>query len=183
MNTAGTAERPAATERAVRTLVVCAGNDLAADDGLGPAVYRELRTRTLPPGTRVFRLGVASLALLDELAAEDLLLLVDAVQLGGAPGTLHVLPWDRLPACAGAAVSLHGIGLRETLAVGQALFAHRMPRQATLLGVEGRCFDQLGAPLSPPVEAALPAVLTEIEDQIERCRSHPAVRSTDDDDA
>jgi hydrogenase maturation protease len=75
-----------------RALIVCIGNDLVGDDAVGYEVYQLLRRRPLPPSTRpglFWALG--GLALIDEMAGEELLVVVDAVNLGGAPGALHVM--------------------------------------------------------------------------------------------
>ncbi len=139
----------------LRSLVVCVGNDLVADDAAGPAVYAALFAQGLPAWASLRLLGVGGLALLDELQGEDLLVAVDAVQLGAPAGTVHVFEFDELPK-AGPAVTSHGIGLREAIEVGRRLYPERMPRRVALVGIEGRCFDGLGEPMSPEVAAAIP---------------------------
>ncbi|MHB9114347.1 MAG: hydrogenase maturation protease [Thermoleophilia bacterium] len=137
-----------------RALIACVGNDLVADDAAGCAVCDLLEESPLPEGIRLLRVGVMGVALLDELQGEELLVVVDAVQLGGAAGTVHVLEWEALPA-AGQAVTGHGIGVREALEVGRLLYPERMPRRVVLVGIEGRCFDGLGEPLTDAVAAAV----------------------------
>lgn len=141
--------------------MVCLGNSLVGDDRVGPRVHALLEAQGLPPGARARLLGLGGFNLLDELDGEHTLLVVDAVQLGVPPGTVHVLPWDQLPK-AGAAISLHGIGLREAMEVGLALFPERMPARAILVGVEGRCFDQLEGPMAPEVEAGIERAAAEV---------------------
>ena len=136
-------------------LIVCIGNDLAADDGAGPAVYHCLARQTLPVGVRLVLLGVGGIALLEELDGEDRLVVVDAVRFGSRPGTVHVLPWDDIPAGAPHPVSGHGIGVREAVDVGRRLTPEKMPRAEHLVGIEGSCFDMLGAGLSAEVAAAV----------------------------
>lgn len=141
-------------------LVVCIGNELVADDAVGYRVYRTLRETMLPPGVRLEYCGVGGVALLELLTGdEELLVVVDAVQFGAAPGTLHCLPWDRLPELPGQAVSAHGIGLKETIVIGRTLYPERLPERVLLLGVEGRCFDRLGEEMTPAVAAAVPAAV------------------------
>lgn len=137
-----------------RTLVVCVGNSLVGDDAAGCAVHQRLAAAPLPDGLRLCLLGVGGLRLLDELQGEDVLIAVDAVQLGAPAGTVHVLPWEALPS-AGAAVTGHGVGLRETIEVGRRLYPEAMPGRAFLVGVEGRIFDELGAGLGPEVAASI----------------------------
>lgn len=143
----------------VRAIVICVGNGLVADDGVGEAIYDRLTRESLPDGVELRFVGVAGIAMLDALSGEDLLIVVDAVQLGWAPGTVHVLDWDDLPRPGPHAVSVHGIGVRETIEVGRLVQPDDMPHQVVLIGVEGVCFDQVGAPLTPAVAAAVgPAV-------------------------
>lgn len=140
--------------RAGRSLIVCIGNDLVADDGAGPAVYDALLDTRLPRSVRLLHLGLGGIALLDELDGEERLVVVDAVMLGAPPGTVHIVDWDELPEAA-QAVTGHGIGVREAIVVGRRLFPERMPVCVTLVGIEGRRFDGLGEPLSPEVAEAI----------------------------
>lgn len=134
-------------------LVVCIGNDLVADDGVGHAVYRVLASR-LPADTNLKLLGLGGMSLLEEFKGEEHLIVVDAVQLGSASGTIHVMDWSMIPS-GGSHVSCHGIGIREAIEVSQKLYPDATPRTVHLVGIEGRCFDKLGEGLSSEVAAAV----------------------------
>ena len=136
-------------------LVACIGNGLVADDAVGWAVYQRLSRRKLPPDTRLELLACGGMALLERMAGERLLVVVDAVQMGAPCGTVHVLDWDRLPA-AGQAVSAHGIGVREAVEMGRIILPGSVPREVVLIGIEGRCFDAVGEAMTPAVAAAVP---------------------------
>lgn len=139
-----------------RSLIVCIGNDLVADDAVGHALYHLLTAADLDNDVRLCLLGVGGLAVIDELDGEDLLVVVDAVQLGAAPGAVHVLDWDQIPASEMRPVSGHGIGVREALEVCQRLYPEKAPAEIYLVGVEGVCFNKVGAELSLEVKKALP---------------------------
>ena len=143
-------------------LIVCIGNDLAADDAAGRVIYKKLEKRILPPGTRSRFLGTGGIALIDELGGEDMLVVVDAVQFGASPGTVHVLDWDQLPPATLRPVSVHGIGIREAIEVAKGLFPRQTPRHVYLVGIEGKCFNQLGAGLSAEVADAIDSAVSEI---------------------
>jgi hydrogenase maturation protease len=152
-------------------VIVCVGNSLAGDDAAGAAVYEALALRPLPPDTRLRFLGLGGIALLDELVEEQgrethgcasLLIIVDAVQLGAVPGTVHVMEWDAIPEAGGAAVSLHGIGIRETITIGRALYPEAMPRRIVLVGIEGQRFNLLGAEMTPTVAAAIDEAVLQV---------------------
>jgi len=145
-----------------RALIVCIGNDLVADDGVGKAVYKELELSCLPTGTRLSYLGLGGIDLLEELDGEDRLVVVDAVQLGSAPGTVHILDWAGLPYMEPRPVSGHGIGIREAIEVGRRLYPERSPQHIHLVGIEGKCFDQLGQGLTPEVETAVPSAVAAV---------------------
>lgn len=68
------------------------GNVLRADDGVGPAVVAALHAEPLPPGVRVMDIGIGGIHLVQELlrAPADVLLIVDAVDLGRPAGSIVV---------------------------------------------------------------------------------------------
>jgi len=137
-----------------RTLVVCVGNALAGDDAAGCLVFEALRGTSLDPGSRIELLALAGIELVEQLAGEDKLIVVDAVHLGATIGTIHLVDWRELPA-ARPAISAHGVGLREALEVTRLLYPERLPREALLLGIEGRNFDELGTAASAEVVDAV----------------------------
>lgn len=133
-----------------RTVVVCIGNELVADDAAGCLVYERLAGI----GARLEYLGVGGVDLLGMLEGETDLIVVDAVQLGAPPGTVHVLDWEELPQC-GQEISGHGIGLRESIEIGRFLFPERVPERVTLVGIEGRCFDRMREHMTRAVAEAI----------------------------
>jgi hydrogenase maturation protease len=149
------------------SLVICIGNELVADDAIGFEVHARLGAR-LRDDVRLVFCGVGGLALLDLLdGTEDAMVVVDAVSLGAPVGTVRCMALADLPWATGNPISAHGIGLRETLEIGEALYPERMPRSVTLVGIEGRCFDRPREHMSPEVadstERAVRAVLALVE--------------------
>lgn len=75
----------------MNAIVACFGNVLRADDGVGLAVAQALLAEPLPDGVRVLEVGIGGIHLVQELLdGVDMLLVVDAVDLGRAPGTVVV---------------------------------------------------------------------------------------------
>jgi hydrogenase maturation protease len=76
-----------------RVLVVGVGNVLHGDDGFGVEVAQRLAQRTdLPPGVTVLEVGIGGMAMVQELfTGYSALIVVDAVDRGGAPGTTYLL--------------------------------------------------------------------------------------------
>lgn len=143
-------------------LVVCIGNELVADDGVGWVVYTRLQESGLAENVRLVFLGLGGIDLLEEIDGEALLVVVDGVQLGAPPGTVHQLGWQQLPASPARPVSGHGIGIREAISVGQKLYPERVPKEIFLVGVEGKCFNELGAGLTDEVALAVPQAVTTV---------------------
>jgi hydrogenase maturation protease len=145
-----------------RLLIVGCGNPAAGDDSAGLEIVRrlselggcgcELRAETAP--------GVE---LLDVFSLADVILFVDAVTSGGAPGTLYLtsLPARDLEPRALSSLSSHGWGLAEALKLAHAL-GRTIPR-LFLLGIEAGTVAQ-GAPRSPAVEQAIALVVERISD-------------------
>ncbi len=145
-----------------RTLIAGIGNADRGDDGIGPAVIAAL-THRLPDGTRAIALRGDLLPLLDAWAQVERVVLVDACTESGAPGRIHRL---HNPSAAElppeAPTSSHALGLAETLALARALAEPTAAApDIVVYAVEGFCFD-FGAPLSPPVAAAIEPLAEQI---------------------
>jgi hydrogenase maturation protease len=75
-----------------RVLVAGIGNIFLGDDGFGVEVANRLAGRSVPDGVRVADFGIRGVHLAYELLdGYDALVLIDAVPLGEAPGTLAVI--------------------------------------------------------------------------------------------
>jgi hydrogenase maturation protease len=76
----------------MKTLVAGVGNIFLGDDGFGVEVARRLARDPARDGVRIADYGIRGLHLAYELMdGYDALILVDAVSLGGAPGTVYVI--------------------------------------------------------------------------------------------
>jgi hydrogenase maturation protease len=141
------------------SLVVCIGNELVADDAVGFEIHARLAA-ILPREVRLEYCSVGGIALLDLLdGTEECMVVVDAMCLGAAVGTVHCMELGDIPRSRANAISAHGIGLGETIEIGMALYPERMPGRIALVGIEGRCFDLPREHMSKEVTAAMePAV-------------------------
>lgn len=146
-----------------RTIVICIGNELIADDAIGFEVFNRLSGC----GARLEYCSVGGIDLLPMLEGETDLIVVDAVQLGALPGTIHVLPWAALPQ-ESSAISSHGLGLRETIEIGTTLYPGTMPERITLIGIEGRCFNRTRECMTEEVQSAIDTAVTLIEEIVAR---------------
>ncbi len=143
-----------------RFLIVGCGNPDAGDDSVGLEIVRrlgehgdcgcDLRAETAP-----------GIELLELFPLADVILFVDAVVSGGAPGTLHLtsLPSKELEPQALGSLSSHGWGVGEVVKLADAL-GRPMPR-IYLLGIEAGTVAE-GAARSDAVEEAIALVVERV---------------------
>lgn len=149
---------------AMSTRILCLGNELVKDDGVGIRIGRILLGLPLPAEVRVELTPQLGYGLLDAISGAECLVLVDAMSTGRKPGTCMVMEGRAIERySAGTAVS-HTTGIAELMALAERFAANPIPQKLHFVGVEGRAFDAYGVDLSPDVAGALPeavdAVLT-----------------------
>ena len=134
-----------------RTLVIGLGNEYRRDDAVGLVVARRLR-EAAPESVLVLEETGEGASLLESWQDADTVILIDAVQSGAAPGTVHRLDARARPiAREFFRFSTHAFGLAEAVELARAL--GRLPPRLIVYGVEGKSFEA-GVGLSPEVEAA-----------------------------
>lgn len=136
--------------------VICLGNELVRDDGIGIRIGRVLKRLELPPNIAVELRGVAGLELLDELRPDEELILVDAGQTGQAPGSCTVLEMSQAASLAKDPYCCHGVGLAEVLRIASTLCPERLPPRAAVVAIEGVDFESYELTLTEAVQEALP---------------------------
>lgn len=151
--------------------IIGVGNPLMADDGLGIVAAERLAAMDWSAGVEVLDGGTGGLTLLDLFAGARAVILLDAVAMGAAPGTLRrftAAELSELPAET-PGLSLHGGGLAEVLALAREL--GELPL-LLLFGVQPATIElQLG--LSPVVTAALPELLAAVVTEVGRFELAP----------
>ena len=142
--------------------VICLGNELARDDGVGVRIGRILQLLPLPTHVTVRLYPQIDLDLIDHLLEGQRFILCDATRLGIAPGTVTVRDWQfaaslsRQPSCC------HGIGLSDLLSIAAELDPDHGHWDVHLVGVEVQTIDEFGTHLSDAVEVALPSAVGEV---------------------
>jgi hydrogenase maturation protease len=150
-----------------KVLVVGIGNPDRGDDGIGRLVARRLIGRVPRDVVILERCGDA-LALIDDWAGRDAVILVDAATPGSTPGRIHRI--DLLQESIPTDVSLsstHAFGVAD--AVGLARSLGLLPRDLVAYAIEGADFDP-GAPVSRKVAASLDTVVTRVEEELRLLR-------------
>ena len=159
--------RPPLTARRLplRAAVYGIGNILLGDDGVGPAVAHFLEDNYFfPPNVAVEDLGTPSLALPSYLSGFDVLIFIDAVAGGDAPGSIRTFTRDEIVAVApGIRISPHEPSINDALIVLD--FAGDAPRDVVLVGVIPKSLEggvALSAEVDEAVAEAAEVVLTEL---------------------
>jgi len=136
----------------MKTLVLGMGNLLLSDEGVGVHVARALAARALPENVSVVEAGTAFLDVLPDIEKADRILLIDAMEGGGAPGSVYRVPFDQ---CVhpDMLASLHGFDLSRVLYMAG---SERAP-EVTVFGVEPARIAW-GTELSAVVARVVPAV-------------------------
>jgi len=157
-----------ASRRRLRLLVLGIGNLLYTDDGVGVHVVRELRKRRYA-SILVTEIGTAMLDALPLFEWADRVLVVDAIQAGGKPGSIY---WGELSAiqslCHGP--SIHDVGIASVLTL---MSKGASQPEVFVLGVEPASLD-LGLGLTVTVRNVLPHVIGIINDTLRRWRAEGA---------
>ena len=146
-----------------RRVVIGVGNPDRGDDGAGPAVARLLRD-TLLGAVDVVEDGGEMTGLVERLTDATEVVLVDAAVSGAPSGTVRRFDAVAAPlpqGCVG--VSSHGFGLAAAIELARTL--GRLPPRCIVYAIEGTCFAP-GAPLSPPVAAAVNDVAARVRTEI-----------------
>lgn len=156
----------------MKTLVLGIGNTLLTDEGVGIVAMRELEAKFgaredmefLDGGTLSFTLAVP----ISECTA---LLVIDAAELGAAPGSVRSFEGEEMDRFLGAnrKSSVHEVGLLDLMSISR-LTGH-WPERRALIGVQPALVDW-GETLTPAVAAALPNVNATATEIIGRFDSH-----------
>ena len=141
-------------------LVLGIGNILLSDDGVGVHATDLLADAPslLPAGTTVLDGGTGGLSLLPAIADAGALVIVDAIDVGAAPGHIQVLTGTELHA-EPAKLSVHEVGTADLLAAAR--LTGVLPTATALIGIQPASLSP-GVDLSPPVAAALPELVATV---------------------
>jgi hydrogenase maturation protease len=143
-----------------KIVVLGVGNVLMSDEGVGVRCVEALeREGRLPSSVRCIDGGTSTHELLEDLEHLDVLVIVDAVASGVAPGTIVRLEGSDIPSAFSNKLSPHQHGINDLLATLELL--GRAPRRVVLYGVEPARIE-LDLALSPTVAAELPTLAARV---------------------
>lgn len=143
-------------------LVLCLGNDLLSDDGLGFVVANKLSGIQHDLNADICAASLAGFALLDLLANRREVLVIDAIVTGSAPpGTIYQFSSDRLVPTWNL-VGSHHINLPTAIELGRQL-GITMPKRIDVIAVEAADVQTLREKLTPAVARRVPEVVSLVQ--------------------
>lgn len=151
-----------------RALVIGIGNLLMSDDGVGVRAIQQLLQQELPPGIAALVVGTGAIKYLDEISRAETLVAVDAVRGNGPPGTIYrITDLTQLAKIRQKEIDCHTCDLSTIITWARALSG--IPTVVILYGLEPFNIAP-GCTLSPPVQEALPRLLSLLlEEIVELC--------------
>ncbi len=158
-----------------RVLVAGMGNVLRRDDGFGVEVARRLMDgAALPAGVKVVEVGIGGVHLVQELMdGYDALVVIDAVERGSPPGTVHLLEAEVADVALWSErergdflADMHYTTPTKALILAKALGV--LPPRVFILGCQPDEAEALGIGLSEPVARAATEALRKIEVLVRR---------------
>jgi hydrogenase maturation protease len=141
-----------------RVRVIGVGQRERGDDAVGLEVAARLRADA-GDVVEVVSGAADAAALLAQLDGVSAAIAIDCARGGGSPGTILRLGADVASWPQSRSMSSHGNALADALALGAVLGC--LPPRVTVFAVVGEAF-RVGAPLSPAVRLAVPAVVAQV---------------------
>jgi hydrogenase maturation protease len=151
----------------MKLLVIGIGQSLRGDDAAGLEAVR-LWQSTHPQTAEkvnVILSELPGLGLIDLLDGMDTAILVDAVHGEAEAGMIHHIRLEKLEAFTPGSASAHGWGVAETLELARKLYPQLEDFPIALIGIEAASLE-MGAGLSPQVQAALAGAAEMIEREV-----------------
>lgn len=138
-----------------KTLILGIGNVLLQDEGAGVFAIRQLADLAAQrDDIELMDGGTLSFTLAGAIEDAERLIVIDAAQYDGAPGTTKVFVGEQMDAFIGSnrKCSVHEVSLIDLMAI--ALLAGQLPRQRALIGIQPQTIAWGDTP-TPHVAAAI----------------------------
>jgi hydrogenase maturation protease len=148
-----------------KIIVIGIGNPYRSDDAAGLIVARRLKEQSIPR-CEVHELVGEGTALMELWRGAERVVVIDAVQSGAAPGTIHRFQAHRHPLPARVfRDSTHAFGLIEATELSRAL--KQLPPNLVIYGIEGEIFDA-GTGLSQTVLDRVNDLVRDLRQEIDQ---------------
>ena len=138
-----------------KTLILGIGNVLLSDEGAGIHAIRQLaELAERRDDIELMDGGTLSFSLAGAIEDAENLIVIDAAQYDGEPGTTRVFVGEQMDTFIGSnrKCSVHEVSLIDLMAI--ALLSGQLPQQRALIGIQPHSIDWGDTP-SPPVITAI----------------------------
>ncbi len=116
------------------------GNILLSDDGVGVHAVNKLKDEYIfPESVELIDGGTKGLDLLPFFENRDKVLIIDAANFKKEPGTIDVVPGDKIPAFLSSKLSVHQIGLPDMLFAAKLMEV--TPAEMCLIGIQPKSVE------------------------------------------
>ncbi|AMV73871.1 HyaD/HybD family hydrogenase maturation endopeptidase [Desulfuromonas carbonis] len=147
-------------------LILGLGNAVMSDDAFGGRVIAALQQRyRFSERVTILDGGTLGLDLLPHFEGVDRLLIIDALEMGAAPGSIFRLVGEEVPRAFASKLSVHQMGVQDLLAVCE-LQGH-LPAELVVWGVQPGSIE-MAMELTPAVAAAVEGVVSAVVGELQR---------------
>lgn len=148
----------------MRAVVLGIGNTILTDEAAGVRTVEALeKAFKIPDDVLLIDGGTSGMEMIEDLSNLDLLIVLDVVKTGAAPGTLVKIAGDEIPIFFRSKLSPHQIALPDVLASLELLDA--IPKEIIVLGVEPISLE-LGMEMTPVIAAQIPGLMRMAADEL-----------------
>ncbi|MEK7627524.1 MAG: hydrogenase maturation protease [Patescibacteria group bacterium] len=150
-----------------KTLILGIGNPLFSDEGIGPYAVEELKKYALPVNVDVIDGGTGGFGLIRYFQQYDNIIVIDAVDMNTAPGTIRKLKLSDVEGKTHTCHSLHQTSFTEIVQLANTL--GNFP-EITIFGVQPENTKNLGG-LTPEIKKSMPALIAWLMEEIKKLNS------------
>jgi hydrogenase maturation protease len=145
-----------------RIIVLGIGNSILGDDGIGLRIVEDL-SKTMNETIDFIQTEEMGFGLLDFLTGYDAAIIVDSVQTGGIPGSIHLFSIrDFKPE---QSLSNHYVGLPQLAAMANRLNI-KFPGDISVIGIEVKDPYQITMTLSDELKKKYDCILEKVKEEI-----------------
>ncbi len=144
-------------------LVLGIGNILLGDEGIGVRVVEAMHSIELPDNVDLADGATGGANLVELIANRRKVIVIDAMDAAAPPGTIRRLTPDELAPADRIYLSLHELGLLDTLRIARQL--NCAPAEVIVIGVQPDIVAP-GLELSPTLNNAVPRILEAVREEL-----------------
>lgn len=147
-----------------KILILGIGNPLFSDEGIGPYITEELKKYALPINIDIIDGGTGGFGLIQYFQQYDNIIVIDAVDMDAAPGTIRKLKLSDVTGKTHTCHSLHQTSFTETVQLANTLGSYS---QIVIFGVQPENTKDLGG-LTPEVKKIVPILIAWLTEEIKK---------------